>query len=173
MFPHALMTWTGLSLVLLAVGLAFGNSIMLVGAVFLLLLVLIVATLQPPSGVQVRRRTSRAICWAGDALTIERELTITRGIGPVFVHDALPPELEVEEGNNLRIFWKWAGTRTCVLSYTVRFPKRGRTAHPGHNPAERGPCYNNPDQVPGRPGPDRHVRFGIPRTASVRAGRPH
>ena len=45
MFPHALITWAGLSLVLLAVGLAFGNSIMLVGAVFLLLMVLIIATL--------------------------------------------------------------------------------------------------------------------------------
>ena len=130
MFPHALMTWAGLSLVLLAVGLAFGNSIMLVGAVFLLLMVLIIATLQPPSDVQVKRRTSRAICWAGDALTIERELTINRGIGPVFVHDALPPELEVEEGNNLGIFWKWVGPRSCELSYKVRFPKRGEFSLP-------------------------------------------
>ena len=125
MFPHSLMTWTGLSLFLLAMGLAFGNALMLAGAVFLLLAVLIIAALQPPSSVRVERRISRAICWAGDAAWVERTLTATNGLGVIFVHDELPPELEVEEGNNLRVVWKWLGTRTVDLSYRVRFPKRG------------------------------------------------
>ena len=125
MFPHSLMTWTGLSLFLLAVGLAFGNALLLAGAVFLLLAVLIIAALQPPSGVQIERRISRAICWAGDTAWVERTLTVTHGLGVIFVHDELPDELEVEEGNNLRVVWKWLGTRTVDLSYRVRFPKRG------------------------------------------------
>ena len=125
MFPHSLMTWTGLSILFLAVGLAFGNSLLLAGAVFLLLTVLIIAALQPPSNVRIERRLSRAICWAGDTVRVERTLTATNGIGMIFVHDELPPELEVEQGNNLRIVWKWLGTRTVDLSYQVRFPKRG------------------------------------------------
>lgn len=125
MFPHSLMTWTGLSLFLLAVGLAFGNALLLAGAVFLLLSVLIIAALQPPSGVLVERRISRAICWAGDSAWVERTLTVTNGLGVIFVHDELPPELEVEEGNNLRVVWKWLGARTVDLSYSVRFPRRG------------------------------------------------
>ena len=125
MFPHSLMTWTGLSLFFLAVGLAFGNPLLLAGAVFLLLTVLIIASLQPPTDIRIERRISRGICWAGDAVWIERTLTATNGIGVIFVHDALPPELDVEEGNNLRIIWKWLGPRTVDLSYQVRFPKRG------------------------------------------------
>ena len=130
MFPHSLMTWTGLSLFFLAAGLVFGNPLLLAAAVFLLLTVLIIASLQPPSDVRIERRLSRGICWAGDALRMERTLTATNGIGPIIVHDELPPELEVEEGNNLRIVWKWLGTRTVDLSYRVRFPKRGELSIP-------------------------------------------
>ena len=153
MFPHSLTTWAGLSLVLMTVGLAFGNPILLVGAVFLLLTVLVIATLQPPSHVQIKRRTSRAICWAGDALRIERELTISRGIGPVFVHDSLPPELELEEGNNLGIVWKWVGPRTCDLSYQVRFPKRGEFTLPSTTWESQAP-------------------FGVRKAASTTSGAP-
>ena len=130
MFPHSFMTWVGLSLIFLAVGLAFGNLVLLTGAVFLLLAMLIVTALQPPSGVQIDRRIPRSICWAGDSLQVERHFIATRGIGLIFVHDALPPELEVEEGNNLRVVWKWVGTKTSDLSYKVRFPKRGEFTLP-------------------------------------------
>ncbi len=130
MFPHSLMTWIGLSLVFLAVGLAFGNLVLLTGAVFLLVVVLIITSLQPPSGIRIERRTLRAICWAGDSVEVERHLTATGGLGPIFVHDALPPELEVDEGNNLRVVWKWLGAKDCDLSYRVRFPKRGEFTLP-------------------------------------------
>jgi uncharacterized protein (DUF58 family) len=124
------MTWIGLSLVFLAVGLAFGNLVLLTGAVFLLVVVLIITSLQPPSGIRIERRTLRAICWAGDSVEVERHLTATGGLGPIFVHDALPPELEVDEGNNLRVVWKWLGAKDCDLSYRVRFPKRGEFTLP-------------------------------------------
>ncbi len=130
MFPHSFMTWVGLSLIFLAVGLAFGNLVLLTGSVFLLLAMLIITALQPPSGVTIERRTPRAICWSGDTVTVDRRMTATRGMGPIFIHDALPPELEVEQGNNLRIVWKWAGTKSCDLSYQVRFPKRGEFTLP-------------------------------------------
>ena len=130
MFPNSLMTWVGLALVFLAVGLAFGNLILLTGAVFLLLTVLIIASLQPPSGVQLVRRVPRAVCWAGDSVRVDRQLIAARGIGPIFVYDALPPEAEVEEGNNLRVVWKWAGERTFDVSYRVGFPKRGEFSLP-------------------------------------------
>lgn len=125
MFSHSLMTWVGLALVFLCIGLAFGNLILLAGAVFLLLTVLVIVSLQPPEGVRLERRVQRTVCWAGDSINIERRMTATRGIGPIFVHDALPPEADVVEGNNLRVVWKWAGQRTFDVSYRVRFPKRG------------------------------------------------
>ena len=130
MFPHSLMTWAGLSLLFLAVGLAFGNVVLLTGSVFVLLTMLIAGALQPPSGVRVTRSLPRVVCWAGDTLRVERSLTANRGVGPIFVHDALPKELEVAEGNNLRAVWKWPGIKTFDLSYRVRFPMRGEFSLP-------------------------------------------
>ena len=130
MFPHSLMTWVGLSLLLLAAGLALGNPLLLTGAAFLLLTMLVVMSLEPPSGVRIHRGLPRAVCWAGDSLEMERCLTATRRIGPVFVHDVLPLELEVDHGNNLRVVWKWPGEKTFDLSYGVRFPMRGEIKLP-------------------------------------------
>ncbi len=151
MLPHSLMTWAGLSLLFLALGLAFGNIALLTGAVFVLLTVLIVASLQPPAGVQIERRLPRVVCWAGDTLEVERSLTAVSGVGPIFVHDVLPPELEVVKGNNLRVAWKWPGVKTFDLSYRVRFPKRGEFTLPQTTWASQSP-------------------FGIRKSASAAAG---
>ena len=56
---------------------------------------------------------------------MRREVTAQGGIGPVFVHDELPPEAEVVDGNNLRVVWKWPGKLDVDISYQMRFPKRG------------------------------------------------
>ncbi|MCY4583394.1 MAG: DUF58 domain-containing protein [Chloroflexi bacterium] len=64
-------------------------------------------------------------CWVGDTLTVERILTAHRGIGPIYVHDRLPPEVRVVEGSNLRVVWKWPGSTTTDLSYRLQFSKRG------------------------------------------------
>ena len=61
---------------------------------------------------------------------MRRELTALGGIGPVFVHDELPPEAEVVEGSNLRVVWKWPGRLAADVSYELRFPKRGRYVLP-------------------------------------------
>ena len=131
MFPHSLMAWAGLSVFFMAVGLAFGNIVLLTGAVFVLLAILAVASLQPPGQVAVERKITRAVCWAGDSIAVERTISADRGIGPIFVHDSLPQELEVVDGNNLRVIWKWPGSITRDLSYQVRFPMRGEFALPG------------------------------------------
>ena len=124
------MTWVGLALLLLVAGLALGNLLLLTGAAFVLLTMLAAMSFLPPSGVRIRRRLPRAVCWAGDILDMERSMTVAKGIGPIFVHDVLPPELEVEQGNNLRIVWKWPGEKSFDLSYRVRFPMRGEIVLP-------------------------------------------
>ncbi|MCY4625098.1 MAG: DUF58 domain-containing protein [Chloroflexi bacterium] len=119
------LIWIALSLVLLLLGLSWGNVLLLTGAVFLLLTVLLTTALAPPSSVGVKREMSRAACWAGDALTVRRVLTTLHGIGPVFIHDVLPPEAELVEGSNLRVVWKWPGRLDADVSYRLRFPRRG------------------------------------------------
>ena len=120
--------WIALSLALLLLGLTLGNVLLLTGAVFVLLFALLMTALTPPSGIAVERNLPRETCWVGDTLTMSRRVTAQRGIGPVFVYDALPPETEVVDGSNLRVVWKWPGKRTVDTSYRLQFPKRGQFA---------------------------------------------
>lgn len=125
MFQQSQIAWAAIALSLLLLGLALGNVVLLTGAVFLLLITLLSTALPPAAGVVVERGLSRATCWVGDTVTVRRELTARSGVGPIFVHDDLPPEAEVVEGSNLRVVWKWPGTLTADVSYELRFPKRG------------------------------------------------
>ncbi len=124
-FGPAHPSWIALSLVLLFLGLALGNAILLTGAVFILLTVVLTTTISPPSEVSVERSLSRTSCWIGDIVTVNRQVTLGPGIGSVFVHDLLPPETQVVSGSNLRLVRKWRGARSVDLSYQIRFPKRG------------------------------------------------
>ena len=117
--------WLALSFLLLVLALVFGNPILLAGAVFVLLLVLLATLLAPPRGIEVEREMPRLVCWAGDRLEVRRRVRVRSGIGTLFIHDELPAEMEVVEGNNFRAVWKWPGPRTFDLSYEFLCPKRG------------------------------------------------
>ena len=125
MVSFGTMAWVALALTFLAAGLTFGNLALLTGAIFLLLMVLLASYPQAPYGIRVERSLPRAICWAGDTMQVERRVTATSGIGILFIHDSLPQELDLIEGNNLRAVWKWPGEKTYDLPYTVTFAKRG------------------------------------------------
>ena len=126
MFTTAFLSWIGFSLFVMALGLALGNVVLLTGAVFIIITALMATALSQPAGIAVERELPKLTCWAGDTLDIRRQVRASGGMGPVFVHDPLPAEVEVVEGNNLRVVWKWPGPKTADLSYRVRFPKRGR-----------------------------------------------
>ncbi len=126
MFPTSLRTWIAPAMLMLLLGLFLGNVPLLAGGMFVLISTLIATALPPPSGIVVERRLPRLIFWTGDTLTVDRRLTVLRGIGPIFVHDPLPSEALVTDGSNLRALWKWPGARTYDVSYQLAFPKRGR-----------------------------------------------
>ena len=117
--------WIAVALGLLLLGLLLGNLILLTGAVFVLVTVFVATALPPPSSIALERRVSKLTCWVGETLDVRREISSSQGIGPIFVHDELPPEAEVVSGSNLRVVWKWPGRLDANISYQVRFPKRG------------------------------------------------
>lgn len=131
MSRRSLMTWIAFSAVLLLLGLSLGNAVLLVGAVFVLLSSLLATAISPPSRIVVDRDVSRTNCWAGDTISVNRKVTIRRGIGLVFVYDSLPSEVHLTAGNNLRLVWKWLGPKVFEISYEVRFPQRGQFLLPG------------------------------------------
>ncbi len=125
MFSAVPTRWLSLAFLFLVAGLALGNLVLLAAAVFLLLYVLMGAGLSAPSRITVERSMPRVVCWAGDGLEIQRRIDSGSGIGLLFVHDELPPEVEVVRGNNFRLVWKWPGEKSHDLSYRIVCPKRG------------------------------------------------
>ena len=57
---------------------------------------------------------------------MRRRIEIGGGIGPLFIHDEIPSELQLTQGNNFRMIWKWPGPVAHDLSYALLCPKRGR-----------------------------------------------
>ena len=125
MFGPSHPGWIVLSLALLFLGLSLGNPVLLTGAVFVLLSVLLTTVVSPPTEVSVRRSLPRTSCWVGDTVVVQRQMTVGGGIGLVIVHDVLPPEAQVVSGSNLGVFWTWPGRRAADVSYRIQFPKRG------------------------------------------------
>ena len=125
MFSTLPPRWVGLAFLLLVLALALGNLILLAGSVYLLLVALVAILLQPPQDITPSRRLPRNVCWAGDVIEVERKIEAASGVGPLFVHDPLPEEALLVEGNNFRVVWKLPGARTYDLSYRIRCPKRG------------------------------------------------
>ncbi len=126
MTRFSLTQWIGLSSAFLLLGMFLGNVVFLLGSVFVLLVALLATALSPPSGVVVERRLARSAIWAGETVQVQRNVSIHRGIGSVFVHEELPPDAHVAEGSNLRLVWKWPRVKIADLSYELQFPKRGQ-----------------------------------------------
>ena len=125
MFRPSVLSWMAPALALLVLGLGLGNVLLLTGSAFILMSTLLVTVLSAPS-VVVDRRLPRLTVWAGDAQTVERRVSLSGGMGTVFLHDEIPGEARIVVGSNLRVVWKWPGEKIVDLSYRLEFPKRGR-----------------------------------------------
>ena len=166
MFSALPRRWLTLEFALLALALCLGNLILLAGVIYVLLIVLLGATLAAPGRIVVSRSTPRLVCWAGDGLDVNRQVEAGRGVGPLYVYDRLPPEAEVIRGNNLRVIWKRPGVRTYDLSYRISWPKRGvytleETAWEAEAP------LGLHQRIHGSAGPSLEVSV-VPRTQAIR-----
>ena len=158
--------WLTLAFVLLTLALCLGNLILLAGAIYALLIVLVGAALAAPSGIVVNRSTPRLVCWAGDGLDVDRQVKAGGGVGPLYVYDRLPPEAEVVSGNNLRVIWKRPGAKTYDLSYRISWPKRGVYTL-GETAWEAEAPLGLHRRVHGSAGPSLEISV-VPRTQAIR-----
>ena len=126
MLTPSIARWLGLAFLLLCFALALGNVVVLVASIFVLLVALTGLLLPLPGGVAIVRRIGRSVYWTGDVVHVRREVEIGGGIGPLFIHDEIPSELQLAQGNNFRMIWKWPGPKTHDLSYALLCPKRGK-----------------------------------------------
>ena len=125
MLSRATLTWVSLFTTLLLASFVLASSALAIAAVVLLTFPVIGAIALPPRSVRIERKIARTTNWVGDSIPIERIVTVSKGIGPIFIHDDLPEEMLVIGSNNYRVLWKWAGENTFDASYTLLAPKRG------------------------------------------------
>ena len=165
MFSTLPTRWLALAFALLGFALFLGNLILLAGAVFGLLVVLLGSVLVAPNGIVVRRTTPRLVCWAGDRLDIDRRVEVGGGMGPLYIYDRLPAEAEIVSGSNLRVLWKRPGPANYDLSYSVTWPKRGVYTL-GETTWESEPPLGLYQRTQGSAGPSLDISV-IPRTQAI------
>ena len=122
-----------LSIVLLLPGVFFGNLVLVAMSLVPLLLLVGGMAFTPPRVVSVATEKMTSPVWAGDEATVVRRVAVTGGIGLVKLHQPLPPEFELVEGNNLLVHWSGrgrVGPDTIEMSFRVRLAKRGRYSLP-------------------------------------------
>ncbi len=158
--------WVTLAFALLALALCLGNLILLAGATYALIVVMVGSALVAPNRIAVSRNTPRLVCWAGDGLDVDRQVEAGGGVGPLYIYDRLPPEAEVIGGNNLRVIWKRPGAKTYDLSYRISWPKRGVYTL-GETAWEAEAPLGLHQRTHGSAGPSLEVSV-VPRTQAIR-----
>ena len=166
MFSALPVRWLALAFGLLGLALCLGNLVLLAGAIFSLLVVLLGSMLVAPNKIEVRRSTPRLVCWAGDGLDVHRQVEAGGGMGPLYIYDRLPPEAEVVNGSNLRVIWKRPGPRTYDFSYRILWPKRGVYTL-GETVWEAEPPLGLHQRTRGSAGPSLDISV-VPRTQGIR-----
>jgi uncharacterized protein (DUF58 family) len=114
-----------LFIVLLLPGVFFGNLVLVGMSLVPLLLVILGLALSPPRVVSVETGRLVSPVWAGDDGTVVRKVKLSGGVGLVMVHQPLPPEFALVEGNNLLLHWQWFKPQTVETSFRMRLARRG------------------------------------------------
>lgn len=112
-------------LLALSLALVLGNIPLLALGLFAFFLSLLGLLVHTPSRLQLRRHIDRTTLWVDEKATINCELVVEGGLGPIFIYDPLPKELEIASGSNYRVFWKGRGKTQFTHSYTINCPRRG------------------------------------------------
>ena len=128
-----------LFILLLAVGLIFGN-IILIGMSLVPFIVVLTGTLvQAPHAITVETGEVPPKLQLGREIDIIRTVSVREGYGLIKLYQKLPDEFEVIRGNNIRVIWKGRKPIRAVLSCRVRCSKRGNYVTPKMEWTSRDP----------------------------------
>jgi len=109
----------------LLLGLILGNRVIITMSVVPLSLILVGIILESPGDLIIQNNWNSSRIWVGDILEIKYAITVSKGLGPVFLHQELPPHFALIEGNNFQVFWKGWHSRKFIFSYKICCTKRG------------------------------------------------
>jgi uncharacterized protein (DUF58 family) len=109
----------------LLLGLILGNRIIIAMSLLPLSFVLVGIILESPGDLLIRKTWNSSRIWVGDTIEIKYEVTVRKGLGPVFLFQDLPAHFALVEGNNFQVFWKGRHSGNYTFAYKICCTKRG------------------------------------------------
>ena len=146
-----------LFILLLTVGLLFGNSILISMSLVPFVVVLTGTLLQAPDGVTVETGEVPPKLQLGREIDIIRTVTVRDGYGPIKLFQKLPDEFELVRGNNIRVIWKGRKPIRAVLSCRITCSKRGNYTLPPLKWSSRDLLYLSVNSGSGGDAPEMSV----------------
>ena len=124
------LTLLAVSGILFTAGAIFGNIVFIAMSLPPFFLFFFGMLFAPPYHVTGDTSDIPQKLWKGQEFVFTRKIIIDGGAGAVKIFQKLPDEMELLEGNNLRVLWKWWGTETVEITCRLRCIKKGECAIP-------------------------------------------
>ena len=119
------MTLLLVSGILFTVGAIFGNIVFISMSLPPFFLFILGVLLTPPHRITGDTPDIPKKLWTGQEFLFTRKIVIDGGAGAMKIFQKLPDEIELLEGNNLKVLWKWWGTETVEITCRLRCIKKG------------------------------------------------
>ncbi len=130
-----------LFVLLLVVGLLFGNIILIGMSLVPFIVVLLGTLIRLPERITIETEGVPPKLQLGKEFELVRRVIIHDGFGPIRLYQKLPEEFELISGNNLRILWKKRRPVMIIMTCRIRCSKRGNYVMPPLEWSSRHPLY--------------------------------
>jgi uncharacterized protein (DUF58 family) len=110
---------------LFLIGIFFGNLPLLCLSLIPLFALFIALHFEEPNRVRVERAENKVSASVNGTAELKMKIEVEHGVGLVTVIDRHPKQLELIEGNNLRVFWKGFSKLSEAVVYKLKCTERG------------------------------------------------
>jgi uncharacterized protein (DUF58 family) len=124
------LSYLGLFGGLFALGLLLSTPVLLMASLIPAMFIIIGLLVPQPELDRCAIRPVPKTLTVGETLELAYELSLKGGLGVFALSQELPPELELANGNNIRLIWKGPGAKSVLYTFSVRCPKRGTYVFP-------------------------------------------
>ncbi|MBD3205351.1 DUF58 domain-containing protein [Candidatus Bathyarchaeota archaeon] len=104
---------------LIVLGMVMGNMMLIYLGFIPVIYVAAGLYIQTPDKINVQGTIEEDEAYVEDRIKLDRTITVNEGIGPVVVHEKLPPDFALTEGSNLNLYWK--GPNPLIIKNSHQF----------------------------------------------------
>jgi uncharacterized protein (DUF58 family) len=106
-------------------GLVMGNMMLIYIGFIPFIYASIGFLIQSPQVYEISASEEQDELYIGDKVRVDRNLTVSEGIGPVIIYEEIPPEFRLIDGNNINIYWKGLEPIKRHYHYEYECSRRG------------------------------------------------